>query len=95
MLARTIPRAARVGRVAAFLFASEGAQVAVVDIVPSGAEETVQLIREIGDEATFVNPERARLENTKLSKTGSLAKRIGRHEKVTKTVLFLASDEAS
>jgi NAD(P)-dependent dehydrogenase (short-subunit alcohol dehydrogenase family) len=47
--------ASGIGREAALLFAHEGARVVVVDIVPSGGEETVRLIRESSGEAIFVN----------------------------------------
>jgi NAD(P)-dependent dehydrogenase (short-subunit alcohol dehydrogenase family) len=42
------------GRACAQTFAREGAKVVVVDIRPEGAEETVQLIKDAGGEATAV-----------------------------------------
>jgi NAD(P)-dependent dehydrogenase (short-subunit alcohol dehydrogenase family) len=42
------------GRAAARLFAREGAQVIVADVVPEGGQETAKLIRVSGGEATFV-----------------------------------------
>lgn len=43
-----------IGRASAMAFAQEGAKVIVADIVVEGGEETVQLIKEAGGEATFV-----------------------------------------
>jgi len=42
------------GRAGAQIFASEGAKVVVVDISPESGQETVQLIKAAGGEATFV-----------------------------------------
>jgi NAD(P)-dependent dehydrogenase (short-subunit alcohol dehydrogenase family) len=42
------------GRACAQIFAREGAAVVVADIRPEGGEETVQLIRDAGGEASFV-----------------------------------------
>ncbi len=43
-----------IGRASAQKFAQEGARVVVSDIVATGGNETVRLIREAGGEATFV-----------------------------------------
>ena len=43
-----------IGRATALLFAREGARVAVVDHVPSGAQETVRTIKEAGGSAIFL-----------------------------------------
>jgi NAD(P)-dependent dehydrogenase (short-subunit alcohol dehydrogenase family) len=43
-----------IGRASAIAFAQEGAKVIVADIVVEGGEETVQMIKEAGGEATFV-----------------------------------------
>jgi NAD(P)-dependent dehydrogenase (short-subunit alcohol dehydrogenase family) len=43
-----------IGRATAMLFAREGASLVVVDIASEGGMETVQLIRGIGQEATFI-----------------------------------------
>lgn len=43
-----------IGRATALLFAQEGAQVVVSDIVPQGGEETVKLIKDAGGEAVFI-----------------------------------------
>jgi NAD(P)-dependent dehydrogenase (short-subunit alcohol dehydrogenase family) len=43
-----------IGRATALAFAREGAKVAVVDINAQGGEETVQLIKKAGGNATFV-----------------------------------------
>ena len=50
------------GRVAAILFAKEGAKVVVVDWVAEGGEETVRMIKEAGGEATFVKADVSRAE---------------------------------
>ena len=42
------------GRACARLFARDGARVMIADIRPEGGEETVQLIRDAGGEASFV-----------------------------------------
>jgi len=42
------------GRASAQLFAKEGAKVVVADIDPAGGQETVELIKDAGGEATFV-----------------------------------------
>jgi len=43
-----------IGRASALAFAREGAKVIVADIVVSGGEETVQMIKKAGGKATFV-----------------------------------------
>jgi 3-oxoacyl-[acyl-carrier protein] reductase len=43
-----------IGRATAELFAREGAKVAVVDLSPESGEVTVEAIRELGGDATFV-----------------------------------------
>jgi len=43
-----------IGRATAFLFAGEGAKVAVADCVPAGGQETVRMIKEAGGEAIFI-----------------------------------------
>ncbi|MBM3131967.1 MAG: SDR family oxidoreductase [Chloroflexi bacterium] len=43
-----------IGRATALLFAQEGAKVVVVDIVPEGGKETVNMIKKAGGEALFV-----------------------------------------
>ena len=42
------------GRVAAQLFAAEGAQVVVAEFDAAAGEETVELVRAAGGEATFI-----------------------------------------
>ncbi len=49
-----------IGRAGAYLFASEGARVAVVDCVATGGRETVRSIEESGGEATFVEADVSR-----------------------------------
>ncbi len=46
--------ASGIGRAAAQLFAREGAKVVVADINAEGGEETLQIIRDAGGEASFV-----------------------------------------
>lgn len=46
--------ASGIGRATAILFAREGAKVAVADYEPTGGQETVDLIREEGQEAIFI-----------------------------------------
>src|SRR5689334_19805039 len=43
-----------IGRASALAFAREGARVVVSDIVPEGGNETVNLIKQTGGEATFI-----------------------------------------
>jgi NAD(P)-dependent dehydrogenase (short-subunit alcohol dehydrogenase family) len=43
-----------IGRQSALRFAAEGASVVVADVVEDGGHETVEMIREVGGEATFV-----------------------------------------
>jgi NAD(P)-dependent dehydrogenase (short-subunit alcohol dehydrogenase family) len=43
-----------IGRATAILFAQEGAKVVVVDYVPEGGQETVEMIKRNGGEAIFV-----------------------------------------
>ncbi|MCX5998182.1 MAG: SDR family oxidoreductase [Chloroflexi bacterium] len=43
-----------IGRATAMAFASEGASVAVADVVVQGGEETVRMIKEAGGQAMFV-----------------------------------------
>src|SRR4030095_12149535 len=43
-----------IGRATALAFAREGAKVVVSDVVVDGGNETVQLIKKAGGEATFV-----------------------------------------
>jgi NAD(P)-dependent dehydrogenase (short-subunit alcohol dehydrogenase family) len=54
--------ASGLGRTTALAFAREGAKVAVADIMVSGGEETVQLIRDAGGEAFFVKTDVAKRE---------------------------------
>ncbi len=44
-----------IGRETSVLFASEGAKVVAVDINDAGGEETIQMIRNAGGEATYVH----------------------------------------
>ncbi len=44
-----------IGRATAIRLASEGAKVAVVDVKVDGGNETVQMIKDAGGEATFMN----------------------------------------
>jgi NAD(P)-dependent dehydrogenase (short-subunit alcohol dehydrogenase family) len=46
--------ASGIGRATAMIFAREGAKVVVADVIPEGGYETVQLIKEAGNEAMFV-----------------------------------------
>ena len=43
-----------IGRATALLFAREGANVVVADVVPQGGHETVRLITEAGGQALFI-----------------------------------------
>ncbi len=43
-----------IGRASALLFAREGARVVVADFAPQGGHETVQIIKEAGGQAVFV-----------------------------------------
>jgi NAD(P)-dependent dehydrogenase (short-subunit alcohol dehydrogenase family) len=55
--------ASGIGRAAALAFAREGAKVVVADIVPQGGNETVQMIKEAGGEATFVKADVSRAQD--------------------------------
>jgi len=44
-----------IGRAAALLFAREGAKVVIADVLEEGSEETVQMVKKSGGEATFFN----------------------------------------
>lgn len=46
--------ASGIGRTTAQLYAREGAKVVVSDVAPDAAQETVQLIRDAGEDAVFV-----------------------------------------
>ena len=48
------------GRACCRIFSREGARVVVADIRPEGGEETVQLIRDAGGEASFVRADVAK-----------------------------------
>ena len=54
--------ASGVGRIAALLFAKEGAQVVATDISVAEGEKTVAMIKEAGGDATFVSADVARAE---------------------------------
>jgi NAD(P)-dependent dehydrogenase (short-subunit alcohol dehydrogenase family) len=43
-----------IGRASALLFAKEGAKIVVADFVPQGAHKTVEMIKEAGGDAMFV-----------------------------------------
>jgi len=47
--------ASGIGRESALLFASEGSKVVVADISKDGGEETVSMIRDAGEEASFIH----------------------------------------
>src|SRR5262245_3655623 len=49
-----------IGRAASLALATEGAKVAVSDIVVPGGEETVRLIRDAGGEAVFIKADVAK-----------------------------------
>jgi NAD(P)-dependent dehydrogenase (short-subunit alcohol dehydrogenase family) len=49
-----------IGRATALAFAREGAKVVVADIIVAGGEETVQMIKAAGGEATFVKADMAK-----------------------------------
>jgi NAD(P)-dependent dehydrogenase (short-subunit alcohol dehydrogenase family) len=53
------------GRATARLFAQEGARVIVADVQIKGAQETVDLIRQAGGEATFVEADVSKVEDMK------------------------------
>ena len=49
-----------IGRATALAFAREGAKVVVADVVVTGGEETVQLVKAAGGEAIFVKADMAK-----------------------------------
>jgi len=52
-----------IGRASALLFAAEGASVVVADYAPQGGRETVNLIRQAGGEAIFVETDVSKAED--------------------------------
>ena len=60
-----------IGRATALRFAAEGAKVAVVDIVPETANETVRMIKDAGGDAIFVHAD-----VTKASEVEAMVTRI-------------------
>jgi len=50
-----------IGRETSLLFASEGAKVVAVDINDAGGEETIQMVRDAGGEATYVHADVSRV----------------------------------
>ena len=47
-----------IGRAAALVFAREGAKIILADVVVEGGQETVQMVREAGGSATFIEDAR-------------------------------------
>ncbi len=66
-----------IGRATAELFAREGASVAVVDLAREAGEQTVELIREYGGEASFVRADVSSAEDVK-AMIGATVDRYGR-----------------
>ncbi|NQT48585.1 MAG: glucose 1-dehydrogenase [Chloroflexi bacterium] len=62
--------ASGIGRATAVLFAREGARVAVADLIPTGGQETVKIIKDAGGEAMFIQADVSRAaEAEKMVKT--------------------------
>ncbi len=49
-----------IGRETAVLFAKEGAAIVVADVNDGGGEETVQMVRQAGGQATYVHADVSR-----------------------------------
>lgn len=78
-----------IGRAMATLFAAEGAQVVVSDIVPDRVEEVVTAIQAAGGEATgFVGDVSSADDVDRML-------RIGQPEEIAQVALMLVSDDGS
>ncbi len=63
-----------IGRAGAQLFAREGAQIAVVDIVKEGGDETVSLIKDQGGEALFIHADMTEPESVEQAVKAAVAR---------------------
>jgi NAD(P)-dependent dehydrogenase (short-subunit alcohol dehydrogenase family) len=63
-----------IGRATAKIFAREGARLALVDVVENGGHETLQMVKQLGADATFIRADVSKSAEVNAAVDGAVAK---------------------